>query len=187
MAKRLRVYRDFSYGLSEVANDNMPDNALVLAQNVEAGAYFGIARANGTEKAFTQIDGDKPVVLLQELATADGVQIIACVENSANSWSMYLWDEAAESWSIVEDKTGSEPSTSILPMLSHFVYAGKLYWLDGVSYRCWDGKAIAEVVEDGNSGLFAKIKTARCVAQRGTRWFFGTTENEIIFSNNTVP
>ena len=55
MAKRLRVYRDFSYGLSEVANDNMPDNALVLAQNVEAGAYFGIARANGTERLLRRL------------------------------------------------------------------------------------------------------------------------------------
>lgn len=187
MAKRLRVYRDFSYGLSEVANDNMPDNALVLAQNVEAGASYGIARANGTEKVFTQVGNDeisgKPVVLLQELATADGVQIIAFVENSTNSWSMFIWDESAESWTVVEDSTSGTATTSMLPILSHFVYAGKMYWLDGTRYCCWDGTALSEVVEDGSSGLWDKVKTARCVAQRGTRWFFGTADNEIIFSN----
>lgn len=52
MTRYIRSYRDFSGGLSEIANDNMPDNALVKAQNVVSGEGAGIERASGYTTAF---------------------------------------------------------------------------------------------------------------------------------------
>ena len=43
MGRFLRIYRNFSGGLSEAANDNMGDDQLTEARNIVPGDGFGIA------------------------------------------------------------------------------------------------------------------------------------------------
>ena len=60
MAKFLRIYRDFSGGLSEAANDNIKDNELVEARNIMPGDGYGITRACGTTIAYPKVSVDYP-------------------------------------------------------------------------------------------------------------------------------
>ena len=57
MVKYTRSYRNFSGGLSEIANDNMPDNTLVQAQNTVPGELAGLAKASGYEHGFVDANG----------------------------------------------------------------------------------------------------------------------------------
>ena len=181
MAKQLRLFKDFSGGLSEVALDNMPNNTLRIAQNAVPGEGFGISRAFGTTKAYSaQIEGGAPVVLLVELAlSAEETQVVAATEHQVGGlikWKLHRWDSAAGAWAVVSDY--------IQPMRSWFVYAYKLFWLDGTSYRQYDGSTIKDVPNSNNqtAEFWAKVNSAVAVVQRSTRWFFATPENEIIVS-----
>lgn len=178
MAKFIRTISDFSGGLSEVANDNIPDNCIKTARNVVSGDGYGIARANGTTIAFEKVPSSDPVVMLTELAIDETTHIIAATGTNVK-WNLWDWD--GNVWRVVVD---AEQNANIAPMLSWFVYAGKLFWLDGTNYRYYDGAIIADVEnpEGQEPGLWTKIKTSRAVVQRSTRWFFATDDNEVLIS-----
>ncbi len=204
MTKFVKAIKDFSGGLSEVANDNIPDNRLVTAKNVVPGDGYGIARAGGTS-IFNQIEDVGPVVFLTELVVETLTHIIAGVEvqvDSETMWNLYDWD--GNSWTLVEraagsdseeDPEGEEPAeaeeteeagdSNIYPILSWFIYANKLFWLDGVGYRYYDGTNMADVEkpEEVNESIWNKVVTSVAVEPRGRQWFFATSNNEIIFSD----
>lgn len=202
MTKFVRAFKDFSGGLSEVANDNIPNNRLMTAKNVIPGDGYGVARAFGTTQALPRIAAEGvtvgPVKMLTELEITDNgastTHAIACTEQGGY-W--YMWDmELPEGWnwpSVMPDEapvwtrveyaaSGREDGYTLLPMLDWFVYANKLFWLDGSDYMCYDGETIAPVPNTNGqtSGFWAKIQTAIAVEQRSTRWFFATKEDEVI-------
>ena len=177
MGKYVRAIKDFSGGLSEVANDNVPDNRLIMAKNAIPGDGYGIARAVGTSIAYDKIPTSDPVVMLAELEENGVVHVIACTENGG-WWNM--WDWGGNSWTQIEDNGNPD----ILPMRDWFIYAGELFWIDGAAFRHYDGSIIADVANSyGQADAFwSKIQTAVAVEQRSTRWFFATKDNEVIVS-----
>jgi len=174
MAKFVKAIKDFSGGLSEVANDNIPNNSLVVAKNAAPGDGYGISRATGTSVAYEKIPTSGPVVMLAELAVNGEPHVIACTESEAY-WDMWDWD--GESWTQVNEE-------DLLPMRDWFVYAGKLFWIDGANYRYYDGAEIADVenVNEQSVDFWIKVQTSIAVVQRKSRWFFATRENEVIVS-----
>lgn len=177
MAKFVRTIRDFSGGLSEAANDNMRDNELVEAKNAIPGETYGIARAFGTQLTYPQIENLGNVILLIELPMPDGTtQVIACTQETGNAnMNLYCYDTASSSW--------TQKAQGLRRLISCFVYANKLYWLDGLAYKVYDGSTVDDVEEEGSSNLWSKICSAIAVEQRGQRWFFATRDNEIIFTD----
>ena len=176
MAKFVKAIKDFSGGLSEVANDNIPNNRLITAKNVIPGDGYGIARASGTVVAFDKIEASGPVVMLAELPINGDTHIIAAVD-TGTKWNLWDWD--GEEWSLAED---SNSDSDIDPILSWFVYADKLFWLDGTDYYCYNGTVIAAVPNSYSqtTAFWNKIKTSVAVERRSTRWFFATKDNEVI-------
>ena len=217
MAKLLNMIKDFSGGLSEVANDNMPNNTLSMAKNVVPGDGYGISRANGTEiseygQALVDVDGTKvgrKIVLLTELEVkvnaSSEIWIIAFAEASPTAWNMLYWDGSV--WNTVKDTTATEETVDMPPVKDWFVYANRFYWLDGTHFRRWDGTKIenmgnntasdgwhisiktitGEAYTDVDNEFFGKISKAVSVEQRSTRWYFATTDNEIIYSDIGSP
>ena len=185
MVKYVKAIKDFSGGLSEVANDNVPDNCLITAKNVVPGDGYGIARASGTAIAFEPITGAAgPIVMMTELVVNNDTHIIAATEND-NKWNLWDWyydsDESAYIWHAVAD---GDSETDFDPILGWFVYANNLYWIDGSAYKYYDGTVVDDVTNNGSdAGVWAKVLTARAVAPRGRQWFFATPENEVIFSD----
>ena len=177
MSKYSRVIKDFSGGLSEAANDNMRDNELVEARNAVPGETYGMSRAFGTNIAYPQIKDLGDVILLIELPMGDGTARILAFTSSLEDislMSIYDYDSASKEWSLV--------AGGLKKLLSWFIYANKLYWLDGSSYKVFNGETVADVEEDGKSNLWGKIISSVAVEQRGQRWFFATRDNEVIFS-----
>ncbi|MBO4556511.1 MAG: hypothetical protein J5706_07095 [Elusimicrobiales bacterium] len=183
MTKFVKAIKDFSGGLSEVANDNIPDNRLVTAKNVVPGDGYGIGRATGTSVAFEQIEDAGPVVFLAELVEEDdGVEtthIIAGVEKDADTWNLYDWD--GEDWTLVTD---SNENADISPILSWFVYTNTLFWLDGTSFKQYDGDEIALVTKDQDTeqNTWSYLQSAVAVEQHNGRWFFAMPDNQIVWS-----
>ena len=178
--KNTRAIKDFSGGLSEVANDNIPDNRLLVATNAMPGDGYGISRAIGTDVAYEKIDTEGAVVFMAELEENDTPHVIAATLDGGY-WN--LWDWSGASWSAIE----YDNSDQFLPFKSWFVYAGRLFWLDGVGFYYYDGTAVDEVENDyeASNELWAKVQTAVAVVQRSTRWFFATKDNEVIISDAT--
>lgn len=180
MGKKLvKTFRDFSGGLSEVANDNMRDNELAVAVNAVPGERNGLARAPGTAREYPQIvvngtpAGD--VKILVELPLAGGeVKVLAFCSTTIGKMTLYGYDDDTEEWSAIS--SGEDA------VVDWFIYANHLYWLNGSQFLVCDGTSVTTVSEDGSSGLWSKIQTAIAVEQRGQRWFFATTDNEVIFS-----
>ena len=193
MAKFLRIYRDFSGGLSEAANDNIKDNELVEARNIMPGDGYGITRACGTTIAYPQISVSQPqlnkvvrlfegkmkyegVRLLAFYSVPDGLETMLYYNTNSNSWSTLLYGmPAVRDW---------------------FFHANAFYWLNGEKMRLYSGNGTMDVSlipmdnhssTDEELALWEKVKTAVAVEQRGQRWFYATTDNEIIFSEVGYP
>lgn len=171
MSKFLRVYKDFSGGLSEVANDNMLDNELVYAKNIVPGDATGLACAPGTVREYPQIEGGNPVIFFAEYKPLTGdKQLIACTMATVDTMNMYKF--VGEEWVSI--------AVDIRRALDWFFAQGKLYWLNGNALTVYDGSLIGAVAIE--SELASKVHQAVAVVQRGSRWFYATANNEVIFS-----
>ena len=195
MAKLLRTFRDFSGGLSEVANDNMKDNELISAKNIIPGDGYGIARTSGTNIAYNRIDTSGDVTRVIELQAvvndAAEMQTLAFTMEEGGKEAVWLWNATDEEWAHLQDSTGN---VLIDPIKSWFVFANKLYWLDGTNFWVYDGSNIAEaeLTQSPSTTVdFAefeeKIKTSIAVTRRGSRWFFAHGADEVIFSEINDP
>ena len=173
--KNTRAIKDFSGGLSEVANDNIPDNRLLVATNAIPGDGYGISRATGTNVAYSKISTTGAVVFMAELEESGVPHVIAATEDGGY-WN--LWDWSGTAWSAIEYNN----SDQFLPFKSWFVYANKLFWLDGTEFYYYDGTNVSVVANSYNQSndFWSKIKTSIAVVQRSTRWFFATKDNEVI-------
>ena len=193
MAKFLRIYRDFSGGLSEAANDNIKDNELVEARNIMPGDGYGITRACGTTIAYSPIANvDYPqlnkVVRLFEGTMYNGQTILSAwysMPDGLEAWWRY--NAATDSWGLV--------NWEMLAIKDWFFYAGYIYWLDGEALWRFTGRVsstvslapMGDTATDEEQALWEKVKKAIAVEQRGQRWFYATTDNEIIFSEVGYP
>ena len=181
MSKFLRCYRDFSGGLSEVANDNMKDNQLARAVNIVPGQGFGICRSFGTNIALPKLSDQQWLSHLIHLTLGNGSTQTLAFSSSANGQSLYCYDPDDEEWDCI--------SSNVSPVLDWFIQANKLYWLSGSQISCYDGLNVSSLSqpEDMDDGIWSRLQTAVAVEQRGQRWFYATTENEVIFSEIGSP
>lgn len=152
MGKQLKVYRNFSGGLSEVANDNMKDNELVMAQNAEPSSTYGIQRCSGTS-AYSRLtfedDGETlydsgavkyiiPFTAYMEPTGEDPYfqeQLLALsYDETGANYAVYVknlpdgeWYHNSDGW-VLSDVKG------------YFSFANKLYFLtgNGIERYQWD-------------------------------------------------
>lgn len=190
MVKYVKAIKDFSGGLSEVANDNVPDNCLVTAKNVVPGDGYGIARASGTSIAFEPIeDATGPVVMMIELVIDDETHIIAATEGD-EGWT--LWDrnysdiEGKYVWTAISDGA-NDHALQVNPILSWFFYDEKLFWVDGTAFRYYpddEGEIndVPNTYHTGDADFWAHLQTSISVEEHYGRWFFATPDNDIIWS-----
>ena len=192
MAKFLRIYRDFSGGLSESANDNIKDNQLVEARNIMPGDGYGITRAYGTTIAYPPLSVDQPelnkVVRLLEAEMHSGANILMAWYSIPDGLeSMYRYNASQNKWNLV--------SWEMPAIKDWFFHAGYFYWLNGTNLRRYSGSSMTNVslepmgddVTAEEEALWAKVQTSTIVEQRGQRWFYATADNEVIFSEVGYP
>lgn len=192
MGRFLRIYRDFSGGLSEAANDNIADNQLVEARNIMPGDGYGIAKSYGTNIAYPRIPVANPqlntISKIIELKLASGiVELLAFVSVPVDLEDFYRYSEATASWELI--------AANIPSVKDWYVHAGILYWLNGVSLKKYDGNSVGDAIltniganpTEGEINLWQKVRQGVSVEQRGHRWFYATTNNEIIFSEVGEP
>jgi len=185
MSKILRCYRDFSGGLSEVANDNMEDNQLSRAVNIVPGEGFGICRSFGTEIALPRLESggiQRWLSHLIHLTLADGsTQTLAFSRGDDGKQGLYRYDSGNESWIIV--------SADVPVLRDWFIHAHKLYWISGSEISCYDGSRVSALEQpaDMSAGDWQKLCSAVAVEQRGQRWFYATNGNEVLFSEIGSP
>lgn len=195
MVKLLRTFRDFSGGLSEVANDNMKDNELVAAKNIVPGDGYGIARTYGTNIAYNRINTNGKVVRVIELQAIinSGVELqtLAFTLEDNGKEHIHIWDSATEEWTTMQEGSSDK---EIDPIKSWFIFANKLYWLDGVNFWVYDGSSITAATisnaassSTGFDDFADKIRESVAVVRRGTRWFFAHGADEVIFSEINKP
>lgn len=205
MAKLLKSFRDFSGGLSEVSGDNMENNELEYAKNAEPTERYGLRRARGTAIAFprvvfeplveeaeeveeeaetTTLTADAIVEMLEMPLIENGVEVNVFFVFAQVNDDYYLlrYDDANEAWIDASGATARP--------LDFFVFARKLYWLNGTKIKVYDGTEVADAVLDvggGSSEYSNKIHSSIAVEQRGQRWFYATASNEVIFSGIGTP
>ena len=192
MGKLLRVIKNFSGGLSEIANDNMRDNQLVEARNTVPGENAGLARCKGTNIALPQVAAGKIIRRIIDFSRyVDNVatdMVLAFVDSdTAGEEEMYEYLASTGEWTKVANSDGSY---GFLPVKSWFIHGSNLYWLDGTAIKVFNGTNISDAAlspsgssaTDNETKAWNKIKTASCVIQRGQRWFYGVGRNELIFS-----
>ena len=190
MGKVLRCYRDFSGGLSEVANDNMADHQLAEARNVIPGAGFGIARTYGLtcHEDFPPIPGvtqDSRIYMMTYIRFSDSlakhIAILRKEEGNDEVWS--LWQgEWAKLWEG-------------MAVNGWFTYGNKLYWIDLLGVYTYDGETVSdgeptpagETITPEEEAVWEKLYKTTSVVQRGQRFFYATLDNELIFSRIGEP
>lgn len=190
MARYVKCFRDFSGGLSEAGGDNMADNQLQQAQNAVPGLGSGLMRAQGTREILPPLPRHTfhRAMDITELTLADGsVQLIAFSEYAVRQQDVYRYDGESQSWTAL---LSLQP-----PKKDSFIRAHKLYWLTGSDIKIYDGSSVSSLAptpaEGGltpaQSAVWDKVKKAVAVEQRGRRWFYATTDNEVIFSEIGDP
>ena len=193
MAKFLRIYRDFSGGLSESANDNIKDNQLVEARNIMPGDGYGITRAYGTTIAYPKISVSQPqmnkvVRLFEGKLYNGGTSLLAFYSVPDGLETMVKYIPSLDDWLEILDDMPA--------VIDCFFHAGYFYWLNGEKMRSYDGIFSEDVSLKPITGststeeeraLWEKVKKAIAVEQRGQRWFYATADNEVIFSEVGYP
>lgn len=193
MTKFLRIYRDFSGGLSESANDNIKDNQLVEARNIMPGDGYGITRAYGTTIAYPKISVSQPqmnkvVRLFEGKLYNGGTSLLAFYSVPDGLETMVKYIPSLDDWLEILDDMPA--------VIDCFFHAGYFYWLNGEKMRSYDGIFSEDVSLKPITGststeeeraLWEKVKKAIAVEQRGQRWFYATADNEVIFSEVGYP
>ena len=192
MGRFLRIYRNFSGGLSEAANDNMGDDQLTEARNIVPGDGFGIAKACGVVPAYpripvTQANSNRVVRLLEFKPVEGDAQLLAFVSVPTVYEDIYRYRADSNDWLRIAENERA--------VKDWFIFGGKLYYLNGSSLRCYDGTDFSDVsinpqgstATAAENSVWSKVKKAIAVEQRGHRWFYATKDNEVIFSEVGDP
>lgn len=132
MSRQQVVVNDFRGGLNvDVAADHISANELVTATNVDYSERGSIRKRYGTEK-LNQVSYAEPVTQIFEWNRSNGnVELLAVIGKK-----LCRLDE-------VGNKT---PVTNLSSnRISYFFLQDKLYFVDGVNYRSYDGEQIKEI------------------------------------------
>ena len=191
MGKFLRIYRDFSGGLSEAANDNIKDNHLVEARNIMPGDGYGITRACGTTIAYPRVNVSDPELNKVEFVFEGKMKyertgLICFTSAPVGLQNFYLYQPETNSWRLLLNDEKK--------LIDSFFHAGCLYWLNGEQLRYFTHSAtgstmgnvqferVTSPVTTAEQAVWDKVRKAVAVEQRGQRWFYATADNEVIFS-----
>jgi len=158
MGKSLRVYKDFSGGISEVAPDIMLNSELIEAQNAIPQQRGGLSKCKGTTRYNETAFDANGIEVIIEFGKSDGT-IVKLVFSGT---TVRKWDGT-----ILKNDLPAAPT-------DWDIYSDVLYWLDGTKFWQYDGTTIAEVTMDvnGDSATWGIIKTCHFIEQRGQRHFF---------------
>jgi len=153
--KRLRSYADFRGGLNtDAAPDHVADNELVIAENVDLLERGGITKRKGTVK------------LNQEPYGAPVEQLIEWPRDNGEEWLLAVIGN--QLCRIREDQgyTAEPLATVARQKVGYFFLQDKLYFVDGQSYRVYDGNTVEEVqpVDEPDNDL-TPIKRCRFIVR----------------------
>src|SRR5690606_33563136 len=138
MAKILRSYYDFRGGLNtDAAPDNLMDNELAQADNIDLLERGGIAKRKGY------------IRLNDESYGGQVEQIFEWPRDNGEVWLMAVVDVAStpKLFRVREDLGYELEEVAKLasPRVGYFFLQDKLYFVDGASYRVWDGETVQDV------------------------------------------
>jgi len=141
MSKLLKSYRDFTGGLNtDAAPDNLLDNELVRADNVDLSERGGAKKRNGEER-LNATSYNFPVEQLIEWPRDDGREILLAVVGTDLGYNnLCLVDETDYSLTVL-------CSVGTTDKVSTFYLRDKLYINDGTKYWVYDGEKIAEIFQ----------------------------------------
>src|SRR5690554_3310753 len=141
MPKLLKSYRDFTRGLNtDAAPDNLLDNELVRADNVDLSERGGMKKRNGEER-LNKTSYGFPVEQLINWPRDDGNEILLAVVGTSLGYNnLCLVNE--EDYSLT-----TLCSVGNAKKVSTFYFKDKLYINDGTKYWVYDGEKIAEIFQ----------------------------------------
>lgn len=133
MAKQLRSYFDFRGGLNtDAAIDNLADNELMQADNVDLLERGGITKRKGTIR-LNSVSYNAPVEQLIDWPRESGaVELLAIVGDKLCSVDESDW--------TIKDIT-----TVAGRRVRHFVFQDRFYFVDGEKFRVYDGEQVSVV------------------------------------------
>jgi len=185
MSHVISCYRDFSGGLSELANDNMADNQLTEAVNVVPGDGYGIARAFGFKRALPLLPRDYRDSRLKKMITLP--------QNGNTLQIAFTTDDSGKMGiSRLKGNKWVELFEGMFEICDWFSHNSLLYFLDGVCIYVTNGtscvrKKAPDDADEALAALWKKAERAISVAKRGQRWFYLTENNELIFTEIGEP
>lgn len=141
MSKLLKSYRDFTRGLNtDAAPDNLLDNELARADNVDLSERGGMKKRNGEER-LNKTSYGFPVEQLIEWPRDDGREILLAIVGTDLGYNnLCLVDETDYSLTVL-------CSVGTADKVSTFYLRDKLYINDGTKYWVYDGEKIAEIFQ----------------------------------------
>jgi hypothetical protein len=146
------TFMDFSGGLNDTAApDNLEDNELVVADNIDLSERGGFSLRKGYTKLYTTSFGAYPISRIFEWNNDIYFTI---------NTSLYKNDILVTSTLATAD-------------IGYIAYQGKLYIVDGSKYYQYDGTTFAEVTPDpdATNTNFEAVKRCKYLALLGNRLF----------------
>ncbi len=132
MAKLLRAYYDFRGGWNcDAAPDNLQDNELAQADNVDLSERGGLSKRKGTVPLNATSYGAQ-VEQLIEWPRDSGVDVLMAVVGTTLC-------------TIAEDGTKTDVQAVASSRVGWFFLQDKLYFVDGAEYRVYDGSTCQAV------------------------------------------
>lgn len=129
---QLKSYYDFRGGINvDTALDNLADNELVLAENVDLMERGGLQKRRGT-KRINQAQYSGPVEQLIEWGRNDGSILLLAVIGSG----LYKISETGKETKIADVESDK---------LGYFFHQDIMYFVDGNNYRQYDGEVVSNV------------------------------------------
>lgn len=132
MAKLLKPYYDFRGGWNcDAAPDNLADNELALADNIDLAERGGLSKRRGT------------VALNEE---SYGAQVEQLFEWSRDSGENILMAVIGKTLcTIADDGTKTDVQELASSRIGWFFFKDALYFVDGAEYRVYDGETVQAV------------------------------------------
>lgn len=132
MPKTLQAYNDFRGGWNaDAAPDNLADNELALADNVDLSERGGLSKRKGTVRLNAASYG------------AQVEQVFEWPRNNGEVWLMAVVGQTLCRIATNGTKTALQALAG--PRVAYFFLQDKLYFLDGAQIRVYDGSTVAAV------------------------------------------
>ncbi len=180
MPNLLKPYVDFRGGLNtDAAPDNVQDNELVQADNVDLSERGGLSKRKGTVRLNASSYGGQ-VEQLFEWARDDGSQVLMAVIGTTLC-------------QIAENGERTNIQTLAGERVGYYSFQDRLYFLDGNEYRVYDGSAVAQVTaKDDPECDLAPIRRCRLAVRHPKSFRFfaaGDPENPsaVFYSEPNEP